>query len=85
MMPKLVTLEAWAAAQFGAAAPNADTLRRWARESRISPPPVKHGRTYFVAPDAVYGHAPAEAGNDDAPAGPRRSRLVERIKRDEAA
>lgn len=87
MNPKLVTLEAWAATQFGDAAPHLNTLRRWARGKRIEPAPVKHGRTYFVAPHAVYVHA-APAGNDDStslPLGSRRVRLVDRIKRDKAA
>lgn len=51
---RLVTLEAWATRKYGDAAPGVDTLRRWAREARITPRPVKHGRTYFVRPEAEY-------------------------------
>ena len=53
-MTALVTLEAWAKATYGDAAPGVATLRRWAREARIFPQPEKHGRTYFVRPDAQY-------------------------------
>ena len=54
MASKLITLENWAELNYGSASPNMDTLRRWAREARIYPAPQKHGRTYFVAPDACY-------------------------------
>lgn len=53
-MPRLITLEAWAEAVFGEAAPHVQTLRRWARESRIHPAPRRHGRAYFVEPGAQY-------------------------------
>jgi hypothetical protein len=51
---RLITLTAWAASRYGDAAPRLATLRRWAREQRIFPTPEKHGRTYFVRPDAEY-------------------------------
>lgn len=54
MAAKLITLEAWAVANYGDAAPHINTLRRWARDAHIYPLPIKHGRTYFVAPDARY-------------------------------
>ncbi|GAA0715182.1 excisionase [Dokdonella soli] len=51
---KLLTLEKWAERLYGDAAPSIGTLRRWARDARIHPRPYKHGRTYFVEPDATY-------------------------------
>ena len=54
MPPKFPTLEAWSSATYGDAAPRLPTLRRWARERRILPRPVKHGRAYFVQLDAGY-------------------------------
>jgi len=73
MTAKLIPLSEWAAKTYGEHAPNVDTLRRWARESLIYPRPVKHGRTYFVAPDATYVQP-------FAPERPRRRRLVERLR-----
>jgi hypothetical protein len=70
---KLIPLTDWADRIYGDQAPNVDTLRRWAREARISPAPVKHGRSYFVAPDATY--VPPYA-----PQRPQRRRLVERLR-----
>ncbi len=68
----LITLEAWAAKNYGDAAPCNRTLQAWARNARISPRPVKHGRAYFVTPAAVY--VPAYS--------PRR--LAERLTHDAA-
>lgn len=48
-----MTLEEWAADQFKTP-PNQNTLRKWAREGRIAPSPVKHGRSYYVESDACY-------------------------------
>lgn len=54
-MPReLLTLKEWAQRIYGPAAPSMGTLRRWVREARITPLPEKHGRTYFVEPDARY-------------------------------
>ena len=54
-MPReLLTLKEWARSIYGPAAPSMGTLRRWAREGCITPPAEKHGRTYFVVPDARY-------------------------------
>jgi hypothetical protein len=50
----LLTLQSWAAAVYGEAAPAAATLRRWARDGLICPAPEKHGRSYFVQPNARY-------------------------------
>lgn len=59
-MPK-VTLDEWASDQFRTP-PSRDTLRKWAREGRIAPAPVKHGRSYYVEADAHYSEPekPAE-------------------------
>ena len=53
-MAKLITLEAWALATYGEESPHINTLRRWARDCLISPPAEKHGRTYYVSPNARY-------------------------------
>lgn len=53
-MAKLITLEAWATATYGECSPHINTLRRWARDSLIVPTPEKHGRTYYVSPNARY-------------------------------
>jgi hypothetical protein len=37
-----------------ASAPSPLTVRRWIRDGRIYPPPVKQGRSYFFHPDAEY-------------------------------
>jgi hypothetical protein len=49
----LVTLEEWAGDHFRTP-PSANTLRKWARDGRIMPAPVKHGRSYYVESDAHY-------------------------------
>lgn len=75
--PKLITLEAWVAETYGEAL-TLDTARRWCREGRIRPMAEKHGRTYFVTPDARYTEISkpklslverlrAETENSDAP------------------
>ncbi|WKN20873.1 excisionase [Azotobacter vinelandii] len=48
-----MTLDKWAEATFNPA-PNIQTIRKWVREGRIFPAPVKHGRSYYVEPDAQY-------------------------------
>lgn len=48
-----MTLEEWATDQFKTP-PSRDTLRKCAREGRIAPAPVKHGRSYYVEADAHY-------------------------------
>lgn len=81
-MAKLVTLEAWAHDQYGEDSPHINTLRRWARDGLITPLPEKHGRTYYVRPDACYSdyrvipqrlQAPIHSGTG--------GRLVDRIHR----
>lgn len=54
MTERLLTLENWARAEYGDAAPSITTLRRWVREERILPVPEKHGRTYYLLPHARY-------------------------------
>lgn len=70
---KLIPLEVWATQIYGEHAPGIGTLRRWARDSMITPPAEKHGRVYMVTPDARYS-----------PAAPRQ-RLVNRIPRNVSA
>ncbi|WP_353637253.1 excisionase [Pseudomonas sp. MYb327] len=31
-----------------------NTVRRWARDGLLTPPPTKHGRSYYIDPDALY-------------------------------
>lgn len=70
-MPKLITLERWAQRVYGDDAPSQQTLQRWAREARIKPRPQKHGRTFYVAPDAEYVQPPQAN---------RPRRLIDRIR-----
>lgn len=60
-MSRLVSLEQWATETYGTAAPCIDTLRRWCREGRIYPQPEKHGKAYYLAPEARY----IDASNSD--------------------
>lgn len=68
---KLITLERWAELRYGECAPHIETLRRWARDSKIMPAPIKHGRAYFVPENAEY-MLPTDA---------RRTRTKNRIAR----
>ncbi len=77
MAEKLVTLEQWGAAVYGDAAPTIATLRTWARDGKIYPAPRKHGRAYFVAPDACYVDPRLPVQTSTAPP---RGRLVMRLK-----
>ena len=52
MKPK-ITLSEWAVRYF-AKPPNIRTLRRWARNGKIYPKPIKAGREYVCCPDAQY-------------------------------
>lgn len=80
MAAKLITLEAWASATYGEASPHINTLRRWARDAMIVPAPEKHGRTYYVRPDAQYCDYRAPASMLTVAAGTGR-RLIDRIAR----
>lgn len=64
-----IPLADWAATRW-APPPSAWTLRRWARDGEIYPPPEKVGKTYYVEQSARR----LSAG--DQPAGS----LVERLK-----
>ena len=80
MAAKLITLEAWAVATYGDASPHINTLRRWARDAMIVPAPEKHGRTYYVRPDAHYCDYRAPTPMLAATTGAGR-RLIDRIAR----
>lgn len=51
-MSALLTIESWLAATYAAGAPSVHTVRRWIRDGYIDPPPEKHGRSYFLKPEA---------------------------------
>jgi predicted site-specific integrase-resolvase len=50
----LITLETWAQRHYAECTPHVQTLRKWVREGKIRPLPEKHGRAYYVQPDAEY-------------------------------
>lgn len=54
MTAKLITLKSWAISIYGDAAPKMPTLYKWAKKALIYPVPQKHGRDYFVDPEARY-------------------------------
>jgi hypothetical protein len=78
MTSRLITLQAWAEAIYGDAAPKAPTLCAWAKSGKIMPAPQKHGRTYFVAPDARYVTAGSNEGNDAQPVMERSDRTPQK-------
>jgi hypothetical protein len=49
-----IPLATWASRLFPVKTPSIHTLRRWVREEKILPKPVKTGREYRVAENAVY-------------------------------
>jgi hypothetical protein len=51
---ELIPLDEWARRRYPTKPPHINTLRRWARESKIFPAPQKHGRTYYVEKRAQY-------------------------------
>jgi len=53
-MAKMITLQAWLELVYGEQPPHMNTVRRWVRDNKIQPPPEKHGRAYYVSPDARY-------------------------------
>lgn len=77
MHARLITLERWAEATYGDDAPHVNTLRRWARDGLILPAPEKHGRTYYVRPDAHYVDPRSIDARPVRPSGA--GRLVDRI------
>lgn len=52
--PKLILLSIWLVDTYGVNGPTIQTARRWARQGLIFPLPIKHGRDYFVSPNAAY-------------------------------
>ena len=66
-----ITLEKWAELNLDPQ-PSKATLQTWAREGRLDPPAVKHGRRYYVDEDARY--------REPAPL-PRGGSLLSRIER----
>lgn len=87
MPARLIPLQQWAKATYGDAAPCIGTLRRWARDNRLSPPAEKHGREYFVSPDAHYGANDGEKSDNPRPvrghaaatSGESASQMIERM------
>lgn len=57
-MSRYVSLTKWAQDTYGEEAPSYQTLVRWTRAGKIKPAPQKHGRTFFVHPNAVYTERP---------------------------
>jgi len=84
---KLLTLEQWADAVYGDNRPHIVTLRRWASEGKIYPAPEKHGRSYFVQPDARYIDPTKPIVTTPTPRMMKAANvpLVERIRRGKAA
>lgn len=50
----LISLTTWAKQTYQDAQPCVNTLRKWARDALIQPAPQRHGRAYYVDPDARY-------------------------------
>lgn len=70
-MTQQTTLDHWRQINFAEhCRPTLNTARRWAKQGRIDPPAIKHGRRYYVRPDAVYTDKPQ----------PAKRRLVDRIR-----
>lgn len=63
MTAKLLRIEEWITARYGEGGPALLTVRRWIRDGNIFPAPEKHGRAYYLRPDARYidpKHPPAD-------------------------
>ncbi|EAA7555665.1 excisionase [Salmonella enterica subsp. enterica] len=54
MTMSLVTLKTWGKITYPDNPPPLTTLRKWARNGNIYPPPELHGREYRVNPEAFY-------------------------------
>lgn len=54
MNESLITLREWGDRTYGESVPTINTLRKWARTKMIAPHPKKHGREYFVRPNAQF-------------------------------
>ncbi len=48
-----ISLEKWGARNYDPP-PHIDTLRGWARDGKLYPPPQKVGRAYYVDENAVF-------------------------------
>lgn len=53
----LLTLEEWRHQRFSFP-PCVATVRQWIKHGYIDPPPVKHGRSYYIQPGAIYQGKP---------------------------
>lgn len=52
---KLLNLISWCSMRYSAGCePHPVTVRRWIKEEKISPRPIKQGRAYYFHPDAVF-------------------------------
>ncbi len=55
MKKPLVSLDEWARQTYSESMrPRINTIRKWARDALIQPAPIRHGRSYYVDPDAQY-------------------------------
>lgn len=60
---RLITLDEWLRRHFvPETAPPISTVRDWAKDGKLSPPAVKHGRRYYVAANARYTAGPEDDG-----------------------
>ena len=50
----LLTVDEWIALRYAQRGPAVRTVHRWIREGLIYPAPEKHGRAYYLHPDARY-------------------------------
>ena len=53
-LPARIPLESWIERHYPVKPPGIRTVRRWAREGKLYPPPIRHGRAYYIPADAEY-------------------------------
>ncbi|ARC39577.1 MULTISPECIES: excisionase [Citrobacter] len=79
---KLLSLERWAEERYEEP-PQIGTLRKWARNGNIYPPPEKEGTEYKVRPDAIFirpnKYCKTVNTNPNQSRYPLKGRLIERI------
>lgn len=77
---KLLSLERWAEERYEVP-PRIGTLRKWARNGNIYPPPEKEGTEYKVRPDAIFirPNKYCKTVNTNQCRYPLKGRLIERI------
>lgn len=77
---KLLSLERWAEERYEVP-PQIGTLRKWARNGNIYPPPEKEGTEYKVRPDAIFirPNKYCKTVNTNQSRYPLKGRLIERI------